>query len=223
MTRSSGDAFAGADFIEYAKQFQRTDPAESAAATGLILRKTEKIPGDIDHAIPVIKYHHSPGAHHRTHIDQFFIINRNVTHGRRDTATRRSTNLYCLELTVICDSPANLLNNFADGHAHRHFDEPAIPDLPGEREYLCSMASGGTDCCKLLCAIADDPGNAGKGLTIVDKGWLPPIILYLMDMVALNPGVPRLPSIDLRSAVSSPQTNAPAPSTTLKSIEKIRV
>src|SRR5512133_3326691 len=33
-------------------------------------------------------------------------------------------------------------------------------------------------------------------------------------------GVPRLPSIDLSSAVSSPQTNAPAPSTTLKSIEK---
>ena len=63
-----------------------------------------------------------------------------------------------------------------------------------------------------LAAVADDRRDVGEGLDVVDQRRLAPQAADRPDTADAGVGVPRRPSIEAISAVSSPQTNAPAPS-----------
>ena len=54
-------------------------------------------------------------------------------------------------------------------------------------------------------------GDVGEGLHVVDERGVAPKPFLARDRAAAVAACPRLPSIDAISAVSSPQTKAPAP------------
>ena len=101
-------------------------------------------------------------------------------------------------------------DDLAQRDAHRHFDEAGVDDLAGEREDLGALALLGADGGEPVAAVADDRGDVGEGLDVVDQRRAAPQARSA-DTAGAGAAVPRSPSIEAISAVSSPQTNAPAP------------
>ncbi len=50
---------------------------------------------------------------------------------RWDATARRTTGLNRLELAPVGNAPADIIDNFAQGDAHWHFDQTGILDLAG--------------------------------------------------------------------------------------------
>ncbi len=72
--------------------------------------------------------------------------------------------------TAVDDPAADVEDDLAQGRAHRHFDEPGVDDPAGEREDLGALARRRPDRGEPVAAVADDRGDVGEGLDVVDEG-----------------------------------------------------
>ena len=77
-----------------------------------------------------------------------------------------------LKLPPVLDAAADLLDDLADGDAHRHLDQAAAADLAGQGEDLGALARRGAERGEGLGAVAEDPRHAGERLDVVDEGGL---------------------------------------------------
>jgi hypothetical protein len=76
-------------------------------------------------------------------------------------------------------------------------------DLAGHGEDLAALALVGAHRREGRRAVEHDPRDVGEGLDVVDVGGLPHSPLAAGTRA--QPGMPRLPSMEAMSAVSSPQ------------------
>ena len=89
---------------------------------------------------------------------------------------------------------------------------PVFVIFAGQRKYLCPLAAFRTHTCEPLRTLAQDGRNIGECFYVVNQSWAVPQTRETAGYGGRGRGVPRLPSIEAINAVSSPQTNAPAPS-----------
>ena len=95
--------------------------------------------------------------------------------------------------------------------AHRHFDQAGVVDLAGQRKDFGALALFRADAGEPVRALADkSAATLAKVSTLLISVGQPHKPLSAGNG-GRGRGVPRLPSTEAISAVSSPQTNAPAP------------
>ena len=87
----------------------------------------------------------------------------------------RASGLDGLEFLPAFDSSADLIDDFAEGRAHRDFYQADIVDFAGKGEYLGSFGLFSTDGREPVCPAGEDYGNVGECLDIVYIGRLPEI------------------------------------------------
>ena len=87
---------------------------------------------------------HTTGAHDGAGLGQRFIVHREVQLFRREAAAGRTAGLDRLEFLVIRYTAADIVDDLAEGQAHRYFDKTGAVDLPGQREGLGTLAFLGT-------------------------------------------------------------------------------
>ena len=63
----------------------------------------------------------------------------------RDAAAGRAAGLHRLDRLPSGDAAADLVDDLAQRDAHRHFDQPGVRDLAGQREDLGALALLGAD------------------------------------------------------------------------------
>ena len=74
-----------------------------------------------------------------------------------------------LKRAAAGDAAADVLDDAADGDAHRHLDQPAADRLAGQGEDLGPLALGRAVLGEGRRAVAEDPRQVGEGLDVVDQ------------------------------------------------------
>ena len=102
-----------------------------------------------------------------------------VVHGRvaqrgRDAAPGRSTDQDRLQAAPFGHPAPDVIDDTAQGHAHRDLDQTAASDLAGQSEGLGALALAGAVLGETLGAVAHDPRHQAERLDVVDQGRLPP-------------------------------------------------
>ena len=72
----------------------------------------------------------------------------------------------------VDDPAADVEHDLAQRRAHRHLDQAGVDDPAGEREDLRALALLGPDAGEPVAAVADDRGDVGERLDVVDEGRL---------------------------------------------------
>ena len=192
------------------------DAAEGAFAARLVLRELEEIARDIHHAGGVIQHHHPARTHDRADVAQRFVIHRRVRQAagtqppdgppictaliRRPSADAAADFFDDLR-GALCPSA---LRSVRPGGFFRPARTPwCLCSWPcrGRRSFsapwrMIHGTSASVSTLLISVGLPHRPDWAGKG--------------------GRSRGIPRRPSTEAISAVSSPQTNAPAPSLMLR-------
>ena len=82
--------------------------ARSALAARFIRQEIEKVFGDIDHAGVFIHHDHAAGTHDGADFGQFVKVDSYIQELFRNTSSRRTAGLHCLELFASRDAAADL-------------------------------------------------------------------------------------------------------------------
>src|ERR1019366_3742850 len=101
---------------------------------------------------------------------QRVIVDGGIGQARRDASAGGAAELHGFELAAVLDAAANHLDHFANSYAHGDFDQAAAVDLTRQRKNLGSGAGGGAARGERRGAVANDPGDAGERLHVVDDG-----------------------------------------------------
>src|SRR5659263_312858 len=89
-------------------------------------------------------------------------------------ASGRTTHLDGLEMPIARDAAADVEDQLAQGHAHRHLDEAGVVQLAGQGEDLGARAVLGPHRPVPLGPVDDDQRDVGPGLDVVDVGRFAP-------------------------------------------------
>jgi hypothetical protein len=112
--------------------------------------------------------------HDRPQRLEALVIHRRVEMRGGDAAAGRAARLRGLEGQPIRDAAADVVDDLAQGDAHRHLDQPGRVHLARQGENLGALALGRADGGKPRRAMLDDGGDAAKGLDVVDQRRLAP-------------------------------------------------
>ena len=161
--------FAVADPFEQGVELHRADPARDALAARLVAAEAHEVLGDVDHARGVVHDDHAARAHDRADLGERLVIDGHVEVIRRDAPARWATGLHRLERATVDDATADVEHDLAERDAQRHLDEPGVDDPAGEGEHLGSRARRSPDARVPGTAVADDRGDVGERLDVVDE------------------------------------------------------
>ena len=114
------------------------------------------------------------GAHDRAEPGERLVIDRDVEDSLGDAAAGRPAGLDGLERAAVGDAAADLEDDLAQRDAHGHFDQAGVVDLAGQGEDFGALALLGADAGEPVRAVADDRGDIGEGLDVVDEGRAAP-------------------------------------------------
>src|ERR1017187_8229573 len=98
------------------------------------------------------------------------VVDDGVFELRGDAAPGGAAHLHGLELAVLLDTSADVVDDLPDGDPHGDLHQPAPPDLAGHGEDLGALAVGGAQAVEGMRPVEYDPGHVGKGLHVVDVG-----------------------------------------------------
>ena len=194
----------------------RADAAERALAARLVLGEVQEVARDVDHAVAVVEHDQAAGAHDRAGRPRAPRSRPACRPARAGTQPPDGPpTCTALNGRPVRDAAADLLDDLADRDAHRHLDQAAARRScrPARRPW-CPCERRRAQRGEGLGAVADDPRHAGQRLDVVDERRLARASPACAGYGGRSRGMPRRPSSDWISAVSSPQTNAPAPSRT---------
>ena len=90
------------------------------------------------------------------------------------TAAGGAADLYRLELLAVLDAAADVKDDLPQGGAHGDLNEAGVYHVAGEGEGLGAGALLGADGAVPLGAVADDEGDGGEGLHVVENRRLGP-------------------------------------------------
>src|SRR5215470_4951049 len=164
-----GASRAICNFLEQTIHLIRPHAARDTFAAGFGHAEIHEVLGDVHHAGGLVHDDHSAGTHDRSSLSQGLIIDWHVQILGRQTTSGRAARLYGLELTTVWDTATHIENNFAQSDAHRNFDETCVHDAPGEGKHLRPFALLGADPGVPIATVADNGGNIGERLYIVDQ------------------------------------------------------
>ena len=143
-------------FVRISRRRLGTDTAGRALTAGLVDGELEEELREIDHAGVLVHDDKSAGAHHGADGDQVIVVDRSIDEGSGDTSAGRSAGLSRLELLAVRDAAADVLDDFAEGGAHRDLDETGVGDLAAESEDLRALGLLGSHRGEPLGALQDD-------------------------------------------------------------------
>ena len=198
------------DLAQHFIQALGTDTAGGALAAAFVHGEFEEELGDIDHAVILVHDDESARTHHGADGDEVIVIDRRIDEVRGDAAARRAARLRRLELFAVGAAAADVVDDLAHGGAHRDLDEAGVVDLAAQREHLGAAALFRTHGGEPIGALEDDLRNVGVRFDVIEDGRFSEQALDRGNG-GRGRGSPRCPSMEVISAVSSPQTNAPAP------------
>ena len=151
------------------------------------------------------------GAHHGALGHQVVKVDGLVQGFRCQTAAGRAAGLDSLELLALGGTAADVVDQLPEGGAHGDLHQTDVIDLAAQGKDLGALALLGAAGGELRSALAQDVGNTGQSLDVVDDGGFRPRPPFTAGKGGRGRGIPRLPSMEFSRAVSSPQTKAPAP------------
>ena len=93
---------------------------------------------------------------------------------RRDAPARWTTGLHRFERATVDDAAADVEHDLAEGDAQRHLDKTGVDHPAGEGEDLGPGARRPPDAGVPGATVADDRGDVGKRLDVVDQRRLLP-------------------------------------------------
>src|SRR5208283_365961 len=128
----------------------------AALAARLVVGELDEELGDIHHAGVFIHNNHSARTHHRAHFLQALVIDGKIDELAGDATARRSACLHRLELLLVGNAPADLVDDVAQGDAHRDLDQAGVVDLSDQGEDLGALAGGGSYAGEPLRAPGDE-------------------------------------------------------------------
>ena len=210
LTRSSSVPSPLDDLVEEVVHLAGADAAGRALAAGLVDAEVHVELGDVDDAVVLVHDDHAARAHHRAEGGEALVGDRLCRGLSSVMMPPEGPPVWTpLNLLAAPDAAADVVDDLAQGGAHRHLDEAGVVDLAGEGEDLGALGLLGADLGEPLGALGHDHGDVGEGLDVVDDRGLLPQALAPPGRAAWASGMPRLPSRDWMRAVSSPQTKAP--------------
>ncbi len=155
--------------VEQHVQLGGADPAGDALAARLLAAEVHEVLGDVDHAGGVVHDDHAARAHERAHGGERLVVDRHVEELGGDAAARRAAGLDRLERPAVDDPAADVEDDLAQRRAHRDLYQAGVDDPAGEGEDLGALALLGADAGEPVAAVADDRGDVGEGLDVVDE------------------------------------------------------
>ncbi len=185
-------------------------PAGRALAAALLLGELQEEAGHVDHAAVLVHDDEAAGAHDGAQFLHGFVVHGHVQVLPRDGAAGRTAQLGGLVLLVAGDAAGDVVDDVAQGDAHVDFHQAHVVDLAREGEDLGAGALLGAGGAEPVGALADDPGMVASVSTLLSTEGLPHRPFWAGNG-GRGRGSPRLPSMEVMSAVSSPQTKAPEP------------
>ena len=159
----------------------------------------------------LVHHDHAARAHDRAGRGQVLVVDRQIQQVLGDAAARWPAGLHGLELLPVGDAAADVVDHVSQRDAHGHLDQAGVVDLAHQREDRRALALLGADAGVPVGAVVDDVRHVAQVLTLLMLVGLPHSPRSA-GKGGRGRGSPMRPSIDAISAVSSPQTNAPAPS-----------
>jgi len=103
-----------------------------------------------------------------------FIVDRYVQVFFRYASARRATKLHRLEFSFARNAPADIVDHGAQGGPHGDFHQADVVDVAGKGENFGSLARLRSHTGIPGPAVADDLGDVGQGLHVVQDGRLVP-------------------------------------------------
>ena len=204
-------ALAVADARDDLEHALGADAAGRALAAALLLDEVEEEARHVDHAGVLVHDDEAAGAHDGAELGQRLEVDRRVEVLLGDAAARRAAELRGLELLAVGDAAADVVDDVAERDAEVDLDEADVVDRAGEGEDLGAgalLGAGARGTSRRRCRISC--GTVASVSTLLSTLGLPQRPLWA-GKGGRGRGSPRLPSIEVMSAVSSPQTKAPEP------------
>jgi hypothetical protein len=149
-------------------------PAGSALAAALLLCELQEEAGHVDHAAVLVHDNEAAGAHDGAQLLYGLVVNGHVEVLARDGAAGRAAQLGRFELAVVGDAAGDVVDDVAQGDAHVDFHQADVVDLAREGEDLGAGALLGAGGTEPLVAVADDAGDGGERLNVVEHRGFPP-------------------------------------------------
>ncbi len=167
--------------------------------------------GDVDHAGGLVHHHQAAGAHDRAEVLERLVIGGDVQVRLGDAAAGGAADLHGLVRLAVGNAAADVEDDLAQRGAHGHFHQARAAHHAGEGEDLGALARPRCP----SAAYHSAPCSRISGRLASVSTLLMTVGLPNRPLTAGNGGrgrgMPRRPSMLWISAVSSPQTNAPAP------------
>ncbi len=114
------------------------------------------------------------GAHDGAQLLQALVVDGHVEVLLGDAAAGGAAELDGLERLVARDAAADLVDDLAQLHADRHFDQTGVLDGAAQGEHLGALALLGAGAGEPLGALEDDGRDVGEGLDVVEHARLVP-------------------------------------------------
>ncbi len=206
MARPSGDAVQDAQF------FVQAHAAGNTFATRFRIRELDEVAGNIDHAVVFVHHDHAARAHDRAELCEALVIDGGIEHFMWNGSTGGTARLYGLDLPAGHASLADVVDEGLERRPQRHLNQAGVMHLADEGEYLRSGTLWAAGFREPRRALRDDGSDVVPGFNVVDVAWFAPQTLLRREG-GRGRGRPASPSSEAINAVSSPQTKAPAPST----------
>ena len=176
--RSSRRATTKTDAVE------NLDECRVAAVAGNALRarldpiERGQVAREVDGTDVLVEDDEAAGPEHPADLGHGVEIDGVVELLRRQRSGRDATGLHAAELVSVAHAAPDLFDQGAHGDTHRGLDQPDVLQRSLHGHHLGAGACRRPDLGKPLAAFADDGGNVGEGLRVVeDSGTLPETLL----------------------------------------------
>ena len=137
-------------------------------------KKFEQHLRQIDHTGVFVADQQRAGTQRHAGLAERVKIHRGILQAGRDDRAAGTAGLGQLEGCAVLSSPGVDGDHFAQGDAHRHFDQTGDIDIAQDGVDLGAGAAGRAELAVPVRAVAQDGRHIGQGFNIVDQGGFAP-------------------------------------------------
>ena len=160
------------------------DAARYAFAADSVMQKSMKYLATSTMQELSIHHDHAARAHDRAGFGERLVVHRHIETFGRQASAGWTAGLDRFEFPAVRNSAANFENHFAQGDAHRHFDQTVFCTRPARANTFVPLLFSVPMLRVPIPAVADDRRNVGIGFDVVDQGRLAEQALPSRDKAA---------------------------------------